>query len=320
MRASQRRFTMVARARSYLSHRRALGFKLEATGTVLLDFARFADHIGHAGPLTTELMLRWATQSAYHTTRYRAARLSIVRGFARHLAAHDGRSDVPDMRLLASGLRRQQPHIYTDGQIRELLAAAARLSPAYPLRPHSYVALFGLLASTGLRVSEAIALRRCDIDLAAALIIVRDTKFRKSRVVPVHATVCHALRRFATRRDRDPDSRSSDCFFVGAKGNPLPYSTVRSTFRGICRRLTWRSNGTLPRPRIHDLRHTFACRCLLRWYREGVDVNVAIAALSTYLGHAKVTDTYWYLSGTGELLSLVCERFEQFASTAGRLS
>lgn len=311
---------MVVRARKYLTHRRGLGFELESTGVVLLDFARFADGIGHNGPLTTELMLRWATRSEDHSTRYRASRLSIVRGFARHLAAHDGLSQVPDMRLLASGFRREQPHIYTDGQLSELIAAASQLSPAYQLRPHTYAALFGLLASTGLRVSEALALRQDDVDLGAGLLVIRETKFRKSRLVPMHTTVGQAMRRFAARRDRDPDTRTAESFFVGAHGKSLPYSTVRSTFRHICRLLGWRSNGTLPRPRIHDLRHSFACRRLVGWYRDGVDVNQAIAALSTYLGHAKVTDTYWYLSGTGELLSLVCERFERFASTKRRAS
>ncbi len=314
------RAAMVARAKKYLAYRRALGFSLDATGGVLLDFARFADEIGHDGPLTTGLILGWATGSERHSVRYRAARLSIARGFARYLAMQDGQSEVPDMRLLASCFRREQPHIYTDVQLRQLLTAAAALDPVYVLRPHTYAALFGLLASTGLRVSEALALQREDVDLEAGLLLVRETKFRKSRLVPMHATVVQALRRFSARRDRETSSRAAPSFFVGAQGRPLPYSTVRCTFRRICRELGWRSNGTLPRPRIHDLRHTFACRRLLRWYRERVDVDRAIAALSTYLGHAKVTDTFWYLSGTGELLSVVGERFERFASPARRAS
>jgi integrase len=311
----RRTSTIVARARKYLAHRRALGFELESTGNILLDFARFADSIGQEAPLTTELMLRWATSSKDHSIRYRAARLSAVRGFARHLAAEDGRGEVPDMRLLTSGFRREQPHIYTDRQLHQLLAAAAHLSPAYPLRPHTYATFFGLLASTGVRVSEAIALQRDDVDLRTGVLVIKETKFRKSRLVPMHATVVHALHQYAARCDRDPDARSSRSFFVGARGKALSYTTVRHTFRGICRRLGWQSNGTRPRPRIHDLRHSFACRRLLRWYREGVDVDGAIASLSTYLGHGKVTDTYWYLSATTELLALVGERFERFASS-----
>ena len=312
---SRRTQTIVARAEKYLAHRRALGFELESSGFVLLDFARFTDRIGHEAPLTTELMLRWATSSKDHSIRYRAARLSIVRGFAKHLAAEDGRGEVPDMRLLAGGFRREQPHIYTDEQLRQLVTAAARLSPAYPLRPLTYMTFFGLLASTGLRVSEAIALRRDDVDLRTGILVIKETKFRKSRLVPMHATVTQALRRYAAHLDRDPDARLARSFFIGALGKPLPYTTVRGTFRSICDRLSWRSNGTLPRPRIHDLRHTFACRRLLQWYRDGVDVDGAIASLSTYLGHGKVTDTYWYLSGIAELLSLVGKRFERFAGS-----
>jgi integrase len=308
---------MARYARQYLAYRRRLGFELRSAGLVLLDFARFADGIGHDGPLTTELMLRWATQSKHHSTRYRAARLSIVRGLARYLAALDGQSEVPDKRLLATGSRRQQPHIYTQRQLRALVAEAARLSPAYALRPHTYAALFGLLASTGLRVSEAIALQRQDVDFEACLLLIRKTKFRKSRWVPMHRTVVQALSRFAARRDRDPDSQSSPWFFVGRYGKRLPYSTVRCTFRRISQRLGWRGSGSLPRPRIHDLRHSFACRRLLQWYRDGVDIDRAIGSLSTYMGHAKVTDTYWYLSGTAGLLSFAAHRFERFVSPTG---
>ena len=311
----KRQITMVARARAYLAHRRSLGFELEANGVVLLDFARFADRIRYRGPLTTEMMLRWATQSAQHSPRYRAQRLSIVRSFAQYIAARDGKSEVPDTRLLESGYRRQQPHIYTDKQLRQLIGAAARLTPTYPLRPQTYTTLFGLLASTGLRISEALGLQQVDVDLEAGVLRIRQTKFHKSRLVPMHPTVTRVMRRYAACRDRDPANRSGLTFFVGRHGRPLPYTTVRCTFRRLCIRLRWHSNGVLPRPRIHDLRHGFACRRLLQWYRDGVDVDQAIASLSTYLGHGKVTDTYWYLSGTGELLAIAGDRFERFAGS-----
>jgi integrase len=306
--------TTVARARDYLAHRRSLGFELETSGLVLLDFARYADSLQRRGPLTTELMLQWATRSKEHSPRYHAERLSIVRGFAQFVAARDGQSQVPDRRLLGGNYRRQQPHIYTHAQLRELLATAAKLAPVYRLRPKTYVTLFGLLASTGLRVSEALGLQRADVDLGTGVLHIRQTKFRKSRLVPMHPTVTAALRRYATCRDRDA---ANPAFFVGRHGRPLPYNTVRCTFRRLCDKLRWRSNGVLPRPRIHDLRHTFACRRLLQWYRDGVDVDQAIASLSTYLGHGKVTDTYWYLSGTGELLAIAGERFERFAARQG---
>jgi integrase len=312
----KRRITMVARARDYLRLRRSLGFELEATEFVLLEFARFADRTEHHGPLTTELMLQWASRRGDHSPKYRAQRLSAVRSFARYLAAQDGQSEVPDQRLLGGVCRRQQPHIYSDSQLRQLLNGAADLAAVYPLRPKTYTTVFGLLASTGLRISEALGLHRTDVDLDAGILRIRQTKFHKSRLVPMHPTVTRALRHYATRRDGNVVGRSSLTFFVGGKGQPLSGSMVRHTFRRLCARLGLRSNGALPRPRIHDLRHTFACRRLLQWYRQGADVEHAIASLSTYMGHGKVTDTYWYLTGTGELLSIAGKRFEQFASSA----
>jgi integrase len=314
----KRQTTMITRVKEYLAYRRSLGFALQTSGIVLLDFGRYADKIRHRGPLTAELALQWATSGKDHTPRYQAARLSIVRGFARYLAARDGRSQVPDRQLLAGNYRRQQPHVYADRQLRDLLTAAAKLAPVYALRPESYRTLFGLLAGTGLRVSEALRLRRDEVDLRSGVLRVSQTKFCKSRLVPMHPTVARAMRRYAAARDRDSSAKGSESFFVGRCGRPLPYGTVRATFRRICNQLRWRSNGVLPRPRIHDLRHTFACRRLLLWYRQGIDVDRTITSLSTYIGHGKVTDIYWYLGGTGELLSIAGSRFERFALSEGR--
>jgi integrase len=254
-----RPITLIVQAKAYLSHRRSLGFELRSAGLVLLGFARFADRTGHRGPLTNTLTLRWATQSEKHSPRYRRERLSIVRGFARYLAAQDGLSQVPDMRLLAAGPRRRQPHIYTERQLRDLIAAAAKLPVAYPLRPDCYATLFGLLASTGLRISEALSLLKTDVDLDRGVLHIRQTKFHKDRLVPMHATATRAMRCYAKRRDRDRSAQSSLAFFIGRNSQPLPYTTVRCTFRRLCNQLHLRSNGVLPLPRIHDLRHTFAC-------------------------------------------------------------
>jgi integrase len=289
-----------------------LGFALRISGQLLLNFARFADRSGHRGPLTTELMLRWANLPEKASPRYRAGRLAIVRTFARHLAAVDGRSEVPGPHLLGPKPFRQQPHLYSDRQLRGLLEAAGRMTRTYALRPQTYRTLIGLLASTGLRISEALRLSRAHVDLAHGILHIEQTKFHKSRLVPMHPTTTRAMRRYATVRDRDPALRHAMHFFVGRHGRGLPYSTVRTAFRSLCRQLGWRSNGTLPRPRIHDLRHSFACRRLLRWYRQGIDVHQAIAALSTYLGHGKVTDTYWYLTATAPLLAVAAGRFEHF--------
>jgi integrase len=315
---SHRVTTMAHQAKRYLEHRRALGFALNINGHLLMDFARFADRSGHRGPLTTELALRWAGLPSAVSPRYRAQRLGIVRVFARHLAAIDPRTEIPDRRWLGSRHRRPQPHIYSDQQLRRLVLAAGKLEPTDPLRPRTYATLLGLLACTGLRISEALKLTRGTVDLDRGILRIDQTKFRKSRLVPLHPTAVTALRAYAEERDQDPRARDALAFFVGAQGRRLPYSTVRNTFRRLCNRLGWRSNGTLPKPRIHDLRHSFACRRLLNWYEQGADVDHAIAALSTYLGHGKVTDTYWYLTGTPQLLAIAGARFERFAGPERR--
>jgi integrase len=210
-------------------------------------------------------------------------------------------------------LFRHQPHLFSERHLEELLAATERLRRSYELRPLTYRTLFGLLASTGLRVSEALKLTGEQADLERGILQVEQTKFKKSRLVPLHSTVTQALRRYAAVRDRQWGSRGEKAFFVGRRGLALPYRTVGGTFRWLCNSLGWyRGNGEWPRPRIHDLRHSFACRRLLQWYRDGENVHHRIAALSTYLGHSRVTDTYWYLTGTPELLALAGSRFEQF--------
>lgn len=304
--------------KEYLKHRRSLGFGLVLNEIALRDFVRFTAADGHRGPLTTEFMLRWATDNPEHSSSYQAERLSVVRGFARHLAARDGKSEVPDQRLLASRFRRGQPHVYSEQQLLQIIKSAAAFPSADPLRPVGYATLFGLLASTGMRVSEPLALRFDDVDLDAGLLRVMETKFRKSRLVPLHPTVIEAMRRYAVERNRDPRRRSSNWFFLGRGDDRLPYRSVLHAFRRICSGFGWPGNGDRALPRIHDLRHGFAIRRLLTWYREGVDVEHAIASLSTYLGHGKVTDTYWYLTGTRELLATAGSRFERFAAPARR--
>jgi integrase len=203
-----------------------------------------------------------------------------------------------------------------EAELSALVAAARALAPSTGLRPHTYATLFGLLACTGLRVSEAVKLARDDVDWPRGLLTVRQTKFRKSRLVPLHATTLAALRAYAARRDRLYPSPTTGAFFLTGRGTALPRSSVGVTFWKLRTRLGWAAGHTRPKPRIHDLRHTFACRRLQRWYADGVDVDHAVAALSTYLGHATVRDTYWYLTGTPELLALATARFERFAAPA----
>jgi len=313
---STRPQSMVARVRRYLKIKRSLGFEMESTGLMLMHFARFADRRRQTGPLKSEWILAWATSNSSHSQRYQAGRLSAVRCFARHCAAEDARSEVPAARLLPAPQVRKQPHIFSDGEIKGLLGAARHLHPVYPLRPTVYATLLGLLACTGMRISEALGLTLADVDLSAGVLTVRRTKFRKSRLVPLHPTSTAALDAYIRERDPHGDMPRSRPLLIGGNSQSLPYTTVLHTFRRIVRQLGYRSNGTMHVVRIHDLRHSFACRRLLEWYRHGVNVEHAIASLSTYLGHGKVTDTYWYLTGTGELLATVAKRFEQFAGKA----
>jgi integrase len=194
------------------------------------------------------------------------------------------------------------------------MAAAGHLGSVTGLRPHPYATLFGLRACTGLRVSEALKLTRSDVDWQQGLLTVRQTKFRKSRLVPLHSSTMRALGDYADRRDRFHPVSSAQAFFLTDRGTPLSRGAVGATFGRLRKQLSWSARDGHSRPRIHDMRHTFACRRLRRWYEEGADIEHAISALSTYLGHAGVTDTYWYLTGIPDLLGIATARFESFAS------
>lgn len=306
--------SMVALAEEYLDYRRRLGFRLCSEGKMLLAFARHADRAGHLGPLTTELAVGWARLPAGATPLYQARRLQVVRGFARYRAIFDPATEVPPEGLLGPAQRRVTPHIYSDAEVSALLAAARRLRSPTGLRPQTYATLIGLISCTGLRVSEVLRLSRADVDPAHATLTIRETKFHKSRLVPLHLTALQALRAYGRFRDgRHPIPRT-DAVFVSERGTPLAYSTVRITFRKLRAHLPAPPRPEGRAPRIHDLRHTFACRRLLCWYAEGADLDHAVLALSTYLGHAQVSDTYWYLTGIPELLDLAAARFEHFAT------
>ena len=306
--------SMVGSAEEYLAYRRKLGFRLDNAGRLLLAFAAYADRAGHRGPLTTELAVRWARLPQQATAVYWARRLDVVRGFAEYRAVFDPGTEIPPRGMLGPAYRRITPHIYSEAELSALLAAARRLPPGRGLRPQTYATLFGLLACTGLRLSEALKLTRSDVDRSYGLLTIRQAKFRKSRLVPLHPSTGQALHAYARQRDHSHPGARDDAFFVTGRGTGLCRSTVQGTFLGLRRELSWSAQGGARAPRIHDLRHTFATRRLLRWYAEGVPIDRALAALSTYLGHASVSHTYWYLTGVPELLELATARFEHFAS------
>lgn len=303
--------TMVHRVRRHLDQRRRLGFALQVEGAELLRFAGHADEIGHCGPVTVELAVRWASLPRDADPLYRARRLDVVRRFAKAEKLVDSATEVPPPGLLGRSYRRLPPHIYTETEIVELLAAAGQLGPQGGLRPHTYTTLFGLLASTGLRISEALALTRDDVDLDTDELLVRATKVKKSRLVPVHDSTAVALRSYARHRDRHHPLPKSDAFFLTEKGTSQKYHRTLMTFLELRAELGW--NRRRP-PRMHDLRHTFAVRRMERWYEEGEDVGNRIVGLSTYLGHADIKSTYWYLSAAPDLLRASSQRFEALAS------
>jgi integrase len=296
--------SMLTRVEEYLGYRRALGYALRIEGGMLLNFARFADREGHRGPLTSDLAIRWARLPANADRLYWARRIEVLIGFARYCKIFDPQTEIPPRHLFGPAHRRKTPYIYSCQQLEGLLSAARQL--AWDGELHTYFTLFGLLACTGLRISEALGLRRDEVDLTQGVLTVKESKRRRFRLVPLHPSAVPPLEVYnAKRTQRFPEATF---FFVNRCGNRLPYSTVRHTFRKLTLRLGWFKNGK--RPRLHDLRHSFACRVLLKWRFRKAGQEDRIDWLSHYLGHERVSDTYWYLSATPELFADATKRFK----------
>lgn len=297
----------------YLAFRRGLGFQLETPAWSLRSFARYAEQVGHCGPITVDLATRWALTTRSKDPAQAARRLKIIRPFVRHRALIDPGTEIPPSDLLGRLPRRKQPHIYSDLEIAALLEQARHMLPRGGLNPRTYVTFFSLLVSTGLRLSEASHLTCSDVDLDRGLLTIRGSKFRKSRWVPLHPSTTLALTRYAAYRNAAMRDDHSGFFFRTKHASRLTPAAVEKAFARIRRRLGWSAQGRARRPRLHDCRHTFTVRRLLRWYDEGADVGQKTFALSNYLGHAKVTDTYWYLTGVPELMAIASQRFERLA-------
>jgi integrase len=230
-------------------------------------------------------------------------------------------TEVPDDTVFGRMPERKAPHIYTEQEVIDLLASARRLGPASSLRGVIFETLFGLIASTGLRISEALSLKNADVDLKTGMLSIHLTKFGKSRQVPVHHSTLEALRRYRQQRDMAGEPYNDDtAFFVGSRGRlhglPLGDRQVHRVFGELRRQLGWPNRGSHHAARIHDLRHTFVVRRIVEWHAQGVDIDQAMLSLSTYIGHAMVTNTYWYLSAVPELMALAAGRFEAYMSQA----
>lgn len=311
--------SLQARVESYLAERRRLGFSLRTSEYALRNFARHIKAIGHCGPLTVEIMADWARHDSHGSRDPRtwARRLKVLRSFLRWLQQFEPRTEIPDDAIFGRLPERQAPHIYSEDEIVDLLAAARRLGPTSSLRGITYETLFGLIASTGLRISEALTLRIEDVDLKHGMLTIHQTKFGKSRQVPIHPSTLKELRRYRSVRDLSGESALADAaFFVCTRGRrsglALGERQVHRVFAELRQHLRWRNRGTHHAPRIHDLRHTFVVQRIIQWYAQGVDIDQAMLSLSTYVGHTMVTNTYWYLSAVPELMGLAAERFESF--------
>jgi integrase/recombinase XerD len=291
----------------YLRIRRRLGFKLKTDQRLLENFVAFLDQAG-AVRITTELALMWARLPVDARPHRWRQRLGIVRGFARYLATLDPDSEIPSRDLLPAHRPRVAPYIYSPAEIDALLNAAGALTP--PLRAASYRTVIGLMASTGLRLGEALGLDRGDVDLDDGALHVR-ARQTKQREVPLHHTTTEALRDYARQRDRRWPTPQSPAFFVNTRAGRLAKSEVNHYFAKLIGQVGLEGAGERVRPRPHDLRHTFAVRTLLDWVRAGDDIDRRMPLLSTFLGHADPVSTYWYLEAVPELLSLISARLER---------
>jgi len=297
-----------ARAEEYLTMRRGLGYKLESTGRLLLQFIDFLERAG-ASTLTTELALAWARQPATAEPAWWARRLSVVRCFARHLHTLDPATEVPPADLLPAPYRRKAPHLYTEQDIAALVHATCYLTD--PLQAATFHALIGLLAVTGIRVGEAVALSRGDVDLAAGTLTIVKSKRDGARRLPLHPSTVTALRDYTRRRDQLLGPRAGvGTFFVSSTGGRLSVSKVDAVFARLLFQAGIRPTPGRRPPRVHDLRHSFTVAALLHWYRAGADVPALLPSLSTYLGHVAPASTYWYLEAAPELLAVAAERLE----------
>ena len=289
----------------YLNARRALGFKLRHEGALLPKFASYLEAAG-AETLTVELAVEFAGLAKGGVMPIHLShRLGAVRGFASYLKTIEPATEVPPAGIWPTRQVRPAPYIWAEEDISRLLDAANALKPR--LKALTLATLFGLLASSGLRIGEALGLATGEVDLGSGLLTIRNAKFGRERYVPLHHTTTEALRRYVEQRDALV-ARPAKAFFVSGARGPLNYEYVRAAFSGLIAVLGLRTSQG--RPRIHSLRHTFVTRVLLSWHRAGLDINSRLTLLSNYLGHTSIVGTYWYFSAVPELMELAMAHIE----------
>jgi integrase/recombinase XerD len=300
-------------SREYVLLRRKLGYQLREVDRLLQSFVAFAEREG-ASHVSTDLALRWAQQPSAVQPATWARRFGVVRRFAIWLSASDRRTEVPPAGLLPYRYRRKRPYIYSAAEIENLVRAAGHLPSAAGLKSRTYSTIFGLLAVTGMRVSEVLTLDREDVNLDEGVLRIQRTKFGKSRLVAVHESTRRILAEYARARDRVVNRPATAAFFLSEGGSRVTGCATRYNFAKVSRAVGLRQRAEGCRhgrgPRLHDMRHRFAICALLNWYRAGSDVEREIPKLATYLGHVHVNETYWYIEAVPELLELATRRLE----------
>lgn len=300
----------------FLDYRFSLGYKMETEKRLLRDFGRYVDLQHPNEPLTAIIALEWARLPVNGASLYWARRLEVVRPFYKHLIVFKPETAIIENGLLGPAHRRIQPHIYTKDEISDLIGACRGLNPTKGLRPHTYGTMLGLIYSAGLRTCEARKLKRDDFDRNSGFLTIRETKFHKSRLLPLHCTTVDVLTKYQELRDHSCPLPVDRNFFLSDRGTALAKATIYATFSKLRRTLGWEATEKSRAPRIYDLRHTFACNRITNWQKEGKDLNKLLPALATYMGHVKLADTYWYLSGVPELFHVVGQQFEYFIKGA----
>lgn len=294
-------------AADYLRLRNRLGHDLAEYHRLLPRFVAFLDDAG-VETVTVAAALAWVNaQDVDPSGTVASHRMTIARGFARHMAGLDANTEIPPFGLVSSRRRRHEPYIFSPNDIGTLMTGTQGLRTRFAAATHR--TLIGLLAATGMRVGEAIRLDRGDLSVTDATLMIRESKFGKSRMVPLQPSMLTALQHYGRLRDDVHHQPTTVSFFVSTRGNRMVYPTIHAVFRNLCDSAGIGADAPSP-PRIHDLRHTFAVRTLLGWYRAGEDVDARLPVLSTYLGHRDPRWTYWYLSAAPELLSLAAARLE----------
>lgn len=309
------RGTFAEHLRNYIALRRNFGLKFDTQADILCRFDKYVHNLGHTGLLTQEIAVGFATVNQGITPYECARRYGVVRNFSDYFATYEPSTPLLDPRALYAQKAHAPAHIYSEEELINLLRLAKQVSPKNPLRGFTLHAMVGLAVGTGLRISEVVALDRADVDLVSGVLMVRQSKFFKDRLVPVHPTVLSVLDQYAHLRDAAHARPKDSAFFIHQWGGRFSKHTLQMTYWNLTRLAGLRGDSG-DGPTFHDLRHTFAVRRLAAWYREGKDVNAMLPMLATYLGHAHYTDTAYYITATPELMELAAQRARSSGQTS----